>query len=65
MIRAIYGNKIYDEEFTTPFEKGGLRFHVDIPRLRTGRSGGAFWSAYVGCPKNGTDFSDANYAEGS
>ncbi|MCJ1282028.1 hypothetical protein MMC26_001351 [Xylographa opegraphella] len=63
MVRYIYNNKIYDERFTEPFEKGGLKFHVDLPRLKEGRSGGAFWSAYVGCPKNGTDFSDANYAE--
>ena len=38
--------------------------HVDLPRLKGGRVGGAFWSAFVLCPKNGTDFSDANYAEG-
>ncbi|KAL9120080.1 MAG: hypothetical protein Q9187_003366 [Circinaria calcarea] len=63
VVRYIYGNKIYDQEFTTLFEKGGLKLHVDIPRLKAGMSGGAFWSAFVGCPKNGTDFSDANYAE--
>lgn len=38
--------------------------HVDLPRLRKGNVGGAFWSAFVLCPKNGTDFSDANYIEG-
>lgn len=64
MIRYLYNNKIYAENFAKPFEDGGLRFHVDLPRLKKGRSGGAFWSAYVGCPKNGTDFSDASYAEG-
>lgn len=37
--------------------------HVDIPRLREGKNGGAFWSAFVPCPKNGSDFSDENYAE--
>ena len=37
---------------------------VDLPRLKDGKVGGAFWSAFVLCPKNGTDFSDANYAEG-
>ena len=36
--------------------------HVDIPRLKAGKVGGAFWSAFVGCPANGSDFSDANYA---
>ena len=37
--------------------------HVDLPRLREGLNGGAFWSVYVPCPANGTDFSDENYAE--
>ena len=37
---------------------------VDLPRLKDGRVGGAFWSAFVLCPKNLTDLSDANYAEG-
>ncbi|KAI0790876.1 membrane dipeptidase-domain-containing protein [Abortiporus biennis] len=33
--------------------------HVDIPRLRRGRVGGFFWSAYVACPQpeaEGPDF---------
>ena len=64
MVRYLYNNKIYSANFTEPFENGGLKFHVDLVRLREGKSGGAFWSAYVGCPKNGTDFSDANYAQG-
>lgn len=64
MIRYLYKNHLYDRNFTEPFEKGGLRFHVDLPRLKKGKIGGVFWSAYVGCPKNGTDFSDENYAEG-
>lgn len=37
---------------------------VDLPRLKDGRVGGSFWSAFVLCPKNGSDFSDGNYAEG-
>ena len=36
--------------------------HVDIPRLKEGKAGGVFWSAFVPCPANGSDFSDANYA---
>ena len=64
MLRFLYGNKIYEKNFTKRFEHGGLEFHVDIPRLRAGKSGGAFWSAYVQCPKNGTDFSDGTYVEG-
>ena len=83
MIRFFYRNKIYDKNFRERFEHGGLEFHVDIPRLRDGKSGGkyylgstdychtdyllylgAFWSAFVECPRNGTDFSDGNYVEG-
>ena len=65
MIRFLFGNKIYDEKFTRPFENGGMPFHVDLPRLKAGKVGGSFWSAYVDCPKNGTDFSDENYTEGN
>jgi len=35
---------------------------LDIPRLETGKIGGAFWSAFVPCPADGFDFSDENYA---
>lgn len=62
LIRWLYHNNIYNTSFTEPFEQGGLKNHVDIPRLKKGKVGGAFWSAYVGCPANGSDFSDANYA---
>jgi hypothetical protein len=64
LVRYFYGNKIYSKEFTEPFENGGLKGHVDLPRLKQGKAGGAFWSAYVGCPKDGADFSDENYAQG-
>lgn len=37
--------------------------HVDLPRLKEGRNGGAFWSAYVPCPKDGRNFADENYAD--
>lgn len=59
----MYGNHIYGDEFKELFEKGGMSGHVDIPRLRSGLNGGAFWSVYVPCPKNGSDFSDENYVE--
>lgn len=61
-IRAMYNNHIYNENFTKPFEEGGLAMHVDLPRLREGQNGGAFWSVYTPCPENGTDFSEENYA---
>ncbi|KAA6416086.1 MAG: membrane dipeptidase [Lasallia pustulata] len=63
LIRYLYGNQIYDMNFTESFENGGLPFHVDLPRLKKGKVGGAFWSAFVGCPHNSSDFSDANYVE--
>ncbi|KAH0559538.1 hypothetical protein GP486_003950 [Trichoglossum hirsutum] len=62
-IRLLYKNHIYYKNFTSPFENGGLTGQVDLPRLKKGNVGGAFWSAYVGCPKDGNDFSDDNYAE--
>ena len=40
-----------------------MLMHVDLPRLKKGKNGGAFWSAFVPCPQDGTDFSDENYAE--
>lgn len=62
LIRAVYNNRIYDERFARPFTEGGLAGHVDIPRLRAGMSGGAFWSVFWPCPENGSDYSDENYA---
>jgi len=62
LIRFINNNQIYSDNFTTPFEEGGYLSHVDIPRLKEGKNGGAFWSAFVPCPSNGSDFSDENYA---
>ena len=64
LIRFKYLNDIYDTNFTKLFEKGGLYGHVDIPRLKAGKVGGAFWSAFTPCPRNGTNFSDSNYVEG-
>jgi membrane dipeptidase len=40
-----------------------MPMHVDLPRLEKGMNGGAFWSAFVPCPSNGSDFSDQNYAQ--
>ncbi|KAI0885251.1 putative dipeptidase [Annulohypoxylon maeteangense] len=62
LIRFMYNNHIYDEKFTKPFEEGGFPMHVDLPRLREGQNGGAFWSVYTPCPTNGSDWSDENYA---
>ncbi|PHH53130.1 Dipeptidase 1 [Ceratocystis fimbriata CBS 114723] len=61
-IREHYNNHIYYDNFSQPFSQGGLLGHVDIPRLREGQNGGAFWSVFTPCPDNGSDFSDENYA---
>ncbi|RAH81210.1 dipeptidase [Aspergillus japonicus CBS 114.51] len=61
-IRERFQNHIYDDNFKTPFTEGDLVGHVDLPRLAKGRVGGTFWSVFVQCPANWTDFSDANYA---
>ena len=62
LVRYLYNNHIYDENFTVPFEEGGVPMHVDLPRLREGMNGGAFWSVWAPCPPDGRDFSDENYA---
>ncbi|KFH46227.1 putative dipeptidase-like protein [Hapsidospora chrysogenum ATCC 11550] len=63
LIRALYKNKIANDEWREAFEDGSLPGHVDIKRLREGLSGGAFWSVFAPCPKNGSDFSDENLAQ--
>ncbi|KAG9229487.1 membrane dipeptidase-like protein [Amylocarpus encephaloides] len=63
LIRFLYNNRIYDDKFTKPFEDGGMYAHVDLPRLKEGKNGGAFWSAFVPCPSNNSDFTDSNYAD--
>ncbi|CDS00875.1 hypothetical protein, partial [Sporisorium scitamineum] len=55
--RYRYGNKIDTIPFDQPvFANGSYPTlgHVDIPRLRAGKSGGFFWSAYVVCPNETT-----------
>ncbi|KAI1319882.1 dipeptidase [Xylariaceae sp. FL0255] len=62
LILVRFRNHIYDENFTKKFEEGGMPAHVDLPRLKAGQNGGAFWSVYTPCPANGSDYSDENYA---
>ncbi|KIX93339.1 uncharacterized protein Z520_10982 [Fonsecaea multimorphosa CBS 102226] len=62
-IRGAYKNKLHTKEFRDKFENGDMELNVDLPRLRNGRVGGAFWSAFVVCPENASeDFSDEQYA---
>ncbi|KAJ5207594.1 hypothetical protein N7449_001973 [Penicillium cf. viridicatum] len=63
LVRELFHNRVNDRNFTEAFVTGKFPGHVDIPRLKQGRVGGTFWSVFVPCPKNGTDFSDENYAE--
>lgn len=63
LIRDAFGNRIYDKEFTKPFEKGSFAGQVDLPRLAKGKVGGTFWSVFVPCPKDGGDLSNEGYAE--
>lgn len=63
LIRFLNNNQIYGEDFTKPFEEGGMSGHVDLPRLKQGMNGGLFLSVFVPCPTKGSDFSDANYAD--
>ena len=62
LIRLMYNNHIYEDSFVVPFTQGGTPGHVDLARLRAGKSGGAFWSVFAPCPENGTDYCDQNYA---
>ncbi|KAM0126450.1 hypothetical protein ACHAP3_009260 [Botrytis cinerea] len=61
LIRSAYENRIYDDKFINVFENGGMAYHVDLPRLKAGKNGGAFWSAFAPCPSNWSDFSTPNY----
>lgn len=58
-----YRNRLHTPTFKDDFETGGMGAQVDIPRLKSGKVGGAFWSAFVACPSNSLDFSDKNYAK--
>jgi len=62
LIRAIWGNRIYNYNFTEPFEDGGMVGHFDLPRAEAGMMGGTFWSAFMPCPADGFDFADEVYA---
>lgn len=64
LLRFVYKNEIHNPEFRRKFENGGMEMHVDLPRLKKGKVGGAFWSAFVPCPANASyDFSDSVYGE--
>ncbi|CAG8328687.1 unnamed protein product [Penicillium salamii] len=48
LIRGFYDNCLDDR-----FQRGNdLAGHVDMKRLKEGKSGGAFWSVYIDCPES-------------
>ncbi|KAK6529838.1 hypothetical protein TWF281_008996 [Arthrobotrys megalospora] len=55
LARALYQNHIHHQNFSTPFKKGGLYGQIDIPRLKSGKLGGVFWSVFTPCPPSSTD----------
>ncbi|KAJ6101990.1 hypothetical protein N7486_004417 [Penicillium sp. IBT 16267x] len=59
LIRGFYDNRL-DERFGTENDLVG---HVDLKRLKIGKSGGAFWSVYVDCPESDDFTSDAEHFE--
>ncbi|GAB7359327.1 hypothetical protein MBLNU230_g5978t1 [Neophaeotheca triangularis] len=61
LLRFAYPDGIYTPNFTHAFEHGNATGMVDLARLESGHVGGAFWSAFVPCPANGSDFSSAAY----
>lgn len=61
-IRWAHSNRVNLDNFTKPFERGTLGGEVDLFRLRQGRSGGAFWSTFSRCPKDG--YSPEYFASG-
>ena len=62
-IRGEYKNNVTSDRFKRQFEDGGMPLNLDLPRLRSGQNGGAFWSAFVACPANASyDMTDSNYA---
>ncbi|KAJ6263464.1 hypothetical protein Dda_2028 [Drechslerella dactyloides] len=67
LAREVFQNHIYADNFSTPFAAGGLYGHVDIPRLRSGKMGGIFWSVFTACPDPSADpseqFQDPVYHE--
>ncbi|KAF3920669.1 hypothetical protein ABW21_db0207286 [Orbilia brochopaga] len=67
LTREVFQNHIYANNFSTPFASGGLYGHVDIPRLKSGKMGGIFWSVFTSCPDPSSDpkeqFQDAVYYE--
>lgn len=53
LARWQFRNKINGDDFN--FNKKGFVGHLDIPRLRQGGIGGAFWSVYTDCPSDWND----------
>ncbi|KAI9792513.1 MAG: hypothetical protein M1816_002033 [Peltula sp. TS41687] len=55
-IRAWFENQVNGDDFN-PYQMS--IGHTDFTKLKSGQLGGQFWSAFVPCPPNPDDFSDA------
>lgn len=55
LARWRYKNMINGDDFC--FDQDGFFGHVDLPRARSGKLGGAFWSVFTACP---ADFNDTS-----
>lgn len=62
-LRWAHSYHINFENFTGPFESGDLGGEVDLARLQKGRVGGAFFSTFADCPKEG--FSSEYFQKGT
>lgn len=55
-IRHHFSNQIYDK---TKFDfRNGLPFHTDLLRIQRGKLGGQFWSVYVECKPENTNWNE-------
>lgn len=53
LARRRYNNLINADNFA--LDQSSFFGHVDIPRMRNGRLGGAFWSVFTSCPADWND----------
>ena len=60
-VRLSYDNNLTGNGFRDRFYNGSLEGHTDLVKIKEGRYGGAFWSAFYPCPGDISDFSSAAY----
>ena len=60
-LRTHIDNGINDPYFQERFKNGSFSGEVDLLKIKEGKYGGAFWSAYYICQQDLDDYSDAAY----